>query len=200
MPALRRSTRTTSSIPPAMAGHALTATLSGHRATAPVAVKDYSTATTWSFRNDVLPVMTKVGCNSGPCHGAAAGKNGFKLTLRGYDPVIGLLHTYAPGAGAKNRSTGACKKPDPAEADAHHFPRGREALRRRIARVQRDCRMARPGDAGAQDSDALVKEIEVLPHEASLVPGAEQQLIVTAIFSDGRQGRRHPLGEIRQRR
>ena len=31
--------------------------------------------------------MTKVGCNSGPCHGAAAGKNGFKLTLRGYDPI-----------------------------------------------------------------------------------------------------------------
>ena len=40
----------------------------------------------WSFRNDVIPVMSKVGCNSGACHGAAAGKNGFKLTLRGYDP------------------------------------------------------------------------------------------------------------------
>ena len=41
---------------------------------------------TWSFRNDVIPVMTKVGCNQGACHGALAGKNGFKLTLRGYDP------------------------------------------------------------------------------------------------------------------
>jgi hypothetical protein len=39
-----------------------------------------------SFRNHVLPVLTKMGCNSGPCHGAAAGKNGFALTLRGYDP------------------------------------------------------------------------------------------------------------------
>ena len=45
-----------------------------------------STPMAWSFRNQVLPVMTKVGCNSGACHGAAAGKNGFKLTLRGYTP------------------------------------------------------------------------------------------------------------------
>ena len=36
-----------------------------------------------SFRNQVIPVLTKVGCNSGACHGAAAGKNGFHLTLRG---------------------------------------------------------------------------------------------------------------------
>jgi hypothetical protein len=39
----------------------------------------------FSFRNHVIPVLTKMGCNSGPCHGAAAGKNGFALTLRGYD-------------------------------------------------------------------------------------------------------------------
>ena len=33
-----------------------------------------------SFRNQVIPVLTKIGCNSGACHGAAAGKNGFHLT------------------------------------------------------------------------------------------------------------------------
>ena len=32
--------------------------------------------------------MTKMGCNPGACHGALAGKNGFKLTLRGYDPDV----------------------------------------------------------------------------------------------------------------
>jgi hypothetical protein len=36
-----------------------------------------------------------------------------------------------------------------------------------------------------EESDAIVKDIQVLPHEASLTPGAQQQLIVTAIFSDG---------------
>src|SRR6185436_10540623 len=32
------------------------------------------------------PVMSKLGCNAGTCHGSAQGKNGFKLSLRGYDP------------------------------------------------------------------------------------------------------------------
>ena len=44
-----------------------------------------------TFRNHVVPVLTKVGCNSGPCHGALAGKSGFKLTLRGYDPEADYL-------------------------------------------------------------------------------------------------------------
>src|SRR5437763_14564470 len=39
-----------------------------------------------SFCNHVIPVLTKVGCNSGACHGALAGKGGLKLSLRGYDP------------------------------------------------------------------------------------------------------------------
>ena len=46
-----------------------------------------STVPAVSFRNHVVPVLTKMGCNSGACHGAAAGKNGFSLTLRGYDPA-----------------------------------------------------------------------------------------------------------------
>jgi hypothetical protein len=39
-----------------------------------------------TFLRDVAPVLNKVGCTSGVCHGAAKGKNGFKLSLRGYDP------------------------------------------------------------------------------------------------------------------
>src|SRR5688572_2504583 len=38
-----------------------------------------------SFRNNVQPVLSKAGCNAGACHGAAAGQNGFRLSLRGYD-------------------------------------------------------------------------------------------------------------------
>jgi hypothetical protein len=40
-----------------------------------------------SFVRDVMPTMSKLGCNAGTCHGAAEGKNGFKLSLRGYDPL-----------------------------------------------------------------------------------------------------------------
>lgn len=38
-----------------------------------------------SFRNDIQPVLTKLGCNSGACHGSQYGKGGFKLSLLGYD-------------------------------------------------------------------------------------------------------------------
>src|SRR5204863_1825072 len=39
-----------------------------------------------SFRNDVMAVLSKAGCNAGTCHGNKNGKGGFKLSLRGQDP------------------------------------------------------------------------------------------------------------------
>ena len=39
-----------------------------------------------NYIRDVAPILNKASCTSGPCHGAAKGKNGFKLSLRGYDP------------------------------------------------------------------------------------------------------------------
>jgi mono/diheme cytochrome c family protein len=39
------------------------------------------------FLTDVMPVLGKLGCNAGTCHGARAGQNGFSLSLRGYDPL-----------------------------------------------------------------------------------------------------------------
>jgi hypothetical protein len=44
-----------------------------------------------SFVQDVMPTMSKLGCNAGTCHGSAQGKNGFKLSLRGYDPIFDHL-------------------------------------------------------------------------------------------------------------
>ena len=45
-----------------------------------------SAAESPSFVNDVEPVLTRYGCNSGGCHGKLAGQNGFRLSLRGYAP------------------------------------------------------------------------------------------------------------------
>ena len=42
------------------------------------------------FVRDVNPVLTRLGCNAGTCHGSQAGKNGFKLSLRGYDPIFDI--------------------------------------------------------------------------------------------------------------
>ncbi|MCZ2342257.1 MAG: DUF1549 and DUF1553 domain-containing protein [Bacteroidales bacterium] len=41
-----------------------------------------------SFQRDVIPIMTAAGCNQGACHGTPTGKNGFRLSLRGYDPAL----------------------------------------------------------------------------------------------------------------
>ena len=41
-----------------------------------------------SFNNDVVPVLTRFGCNGGGCHGKLAGQNGFRLSLRGYAPEL----------------------------------------------------------------------------------------------------------------
>src|SRR6266581_39594 len=43
-----------------------------------------------SFRNDVMAILSKAGCNQGACHGNQNGKNGFKLSLRGEDPAFDL--------------------------------------------------------------------------------------------------------------
>jgi hypothetical protein len=43
-----------------------------------------------SFRNEVMAVLSKAGCNQGTCHGNQNGKNGFKLSLRGEDPALDL--------------------------------------------------------------------------------------------------------------
>ncbi len=163
----------------------ITASIRGLRASAPLIIKDYSSATSWSFRNDVLPVMTKMGCNSGPCHGAAAGKNGFKLSLRGYDPITDY-YTLTHQALARRTD-----RLEPARSlillkptlTISHGGGKRFDVDSPEYRVMAG--WLRQGMPAPEESDAIVKDIQVLPHEASLTPGAQQQLIVTAIFSDG---------------
>jgi hypothetical protein len=65
----------------------LVAEYGGLRAQVPVVVKDAGQSRPVSFRLDVMPVFMKHGCNNGSCHGAARGKDGFMLSLFGYDPA-----------------------------------------------------------------------------------------------------------------
>ncbi|OWK43119.1 putative vegetatible incompatibility protein HET-E-1 [Fimbriiglobus ruber] len=65
----------------------LTISVGDKSATVAVTVTGQKSAHPVSFVKDVQPVLSKTGCNAGTCHGAQAGKNGFKLSLRGYDPV-----------------------------------------------------------------------------------------------------------------
>ncbi len=58
----------------------------GQALTVPVKVEKATQPRDISFKLDVMPIFMKSGCNSGSCHGAARGKDGFRLSLFGYDP------------------------------------------------------------------------------------------------------------------
>src|SRR5215471_15449420 len=58
----------------------------GRTVKVPVKVKDAKVERPISFKLDVMPIFMAAGCNQGSCHGAARGKDGFRLSLFGYDP------------------------------------------------------------------------------------------------------------------
>jgi hypothetical protein len=64
----------------------LKVTANGLETSIPVKVTKAAMIPLPSFKQDVLPILTKTGCNNGGCHGKLAGQNGFKLSLRGYAP------------------------------------------------------------------------------------------------------------------
>ncbi len=61
--------------------------LAGQQAVLPIRITGRDATFDVSFIRDVNPTLGKLGCNAGTCHGAKDGKNGFKLSLRGYDPI-----------------------------------------------------------------------------------------------------------------
>jgi len=70
------------------------------------------------FIRDVNPVLSRLGCNQGTCHGAQAGKNGFKLSLRGYDPIFDVRALTDDHAARRINSS------DPDESLMLHKPLG----------------------------------------------------------------------------
>ena len=64
----------------------VTVSYSGASKTLPVKVERSTEHPPVSFKIDVMPVFMKTGCNQGSCHGAARGKEGFRLSLFGFDP------------------------------------------------------------------------------------------------------------------
>ena len=158
----------------------------GESAVATVRVKGAKTPFTWSFRNDVIPVLTKIGCNQGACHGALAGKNGFKLTLRGYAPEVDYHTLTRQSIGrrvALADPTASLMLLKPSLSVPHGGGKRFEvhSLEYRVI-----AEWIAAGAAAPSDSDPRVTGLEVYPASAILQPGAEQQLVVRARYSDGR--------------
>ena len=62
--------------------------VAGNISEVPVTVSGIGDTFAADFVRDVSPVLSRLGCNQGTCHGSLKGKNGFKLSLRGYDPIF----------------------------------------------------------------------------------------------------------------
>src|SRR5262249_5694274 len=54
-----------------------------------------------NFGNQIVPIFTKLGCNSGGCHGKASGQNGFKLSLLGFEPDVDFASLVKEGRGRR---------------------------------------------------------------------------------------------------
>jgi hypothetical protein len=138
------------------------------------------------FVRDVVPVMSKVGCNAGTCHGSAKGKNGFKLSLRGYDPEFDYQALITDISGrrfnrVKVEESLMLLKPTaevPHEGGMVFKPDSREykLLHDWIAQ----------GAKSEDPAKARANRIEVIPAEISLsLPGMNQEIIVLAHYPDG---------------
>ncbi|XZE42685.1 DUF1549 domain-containing protein [Pirellulaceae bacterium SH467] len=166
----------------------ITATWNGHTAKAAIESTNSSQVRPISFERDVMPVLTKVGCNTGSCHGAARGKDGFRLSLFGYDPVgdyqritreIGIrrINLAVPdqsllllkATGAVQHSGG--KKVEPG---SKHYDTILTWLKN-----------GAPADAARSP---IVTQVDIYPNQAVIEgEGQMQQLVAVATYADGVQ-------------
>src|SRR3954468_20092232 len=141
-----------------------------------------------SFRNDVMPVLAKAGCNAGACHGNKSGKAGFKLSLRGQDPEQDYLtltrDTFARRTNPIDPDQSLILlKPTTAIAHEGGLRFGRDSQEYQILRKW--IAAGTPPDSAA--TPALTK-LTVTPAEQILVdPDKSAQLHVLASYSDGSQ-------------
>ncbi|MFN0166831.1 MAG: DUF1553 domain-containing protein [Bryobacteraceae bacterium] len=163
----------------------ITAKAGALSASAAITVKGSQAPFTWSFRNDVIPVLTKAGCNQGACHGALAGKNGFKLTLRGYDPEVDF-HTLTRQSIGRRVSLSEPSNSLVLLKASMAIPHGggkRFDARSLEYRVLGEWIAA--GTPPPADDDTRIEALRVYPASAVLKPGAGQRLVVEAHYSNG---------------
>ena len=169
-------------------GETIVAIKSGdHSQVVSVSVAEFSTYPAINFEVDIIPLLTKLGCNGGGCHGKQSGQNGFKLSVFGFDPkadfdaivkegrgrrvfpgaiVNSLIYTKAIGTTAH----GGGQRTTPETQDA-------ELLREWILQ----------GMPWGEDGTARVTAITVEPEIRVMQPRSLQQLRVTATYEDGRK-------------
>ncbi len=162
------------------------AEIAGQTASSAVLVADIVDAQAVDFIRDINPVMTKLGCNAGTCHGAKEGKYGFKLSLRGYDPIFDVRSLKDDLAGRRLNTA----SPDDslmllkATAGVPHEGGQRTKVGEKYYNMLR----AWIADGAKLDLKApRVTKIEIFPRDPVVQQiGARQQVRVVATFNDGK--------------
>ncbi len=165
----------------------LTVAFESQNVDVPISVKQAAVDPPISFKLDVMPVFMRAGCNVGSCHGSARGKDGFRLSLFGFDPDGDYYRLTHEQPKRRHRSfdpqPSACssKKP-PARCRTPAAAPRRKAIRftTRLFAGSKPARRPMPGTVPTIDS------LEVYPPTALLDGAGEtQQLTVRAKYSDG---------------
>ncbi|VTS07364.1 DUF1553 domain-containing protein [Tuwongella immobilis] len=163
----------------------ITAQFEGRRTQIPVTVEQSTTPQRWSFTQHVQPILTRLGCNSGACHGALAGKGGLKLSLRGYDSESD--HFVITRQAQSRRINGL----EPAKSllllkGARRIPHGGGT---RLEAESREDRILTEwiaqGAPAARPNEATVAKLDVFPKAMRGKPGDKFRVIVQARMSDG---------------
>ncbi len=137
------------------------------------------------FGTDVVPILTKLGCNGGGCHGKATGQNGFKLSLLGFEPDQDYESLVTEGRGRRVSQTA----PDSSLLLTKATSRVPHGGGRRLDEGSDDYRLLRDwiaqGSPAPRSDDPQLVRIELSPRELVLSTNTSQQLKATAFFSNG---------------
>jgi hypothetical protein len=138
-----------------------------------------------NFKNQIVPIFTKLSCNSGGCHGKASGQNGFKLSLLGFYPQDDYEFLVKEARGRRIFPS------SPAESLLLTKPVG-QSPHGGGKRMETDsyeyrliARWIEQGMPYGKDDDPVVTEIECLPRGRVMDRSAQQQITVVAKYSDG---------------
>ena len=162
----------------------LVARFHGLEATAPVTVARL-TDDVIDFRRDVLPVLSKAGCNITGCHGSPRGKNGFRLSLFGAEPKADAV------ALSRDRMSRLINPVEPSrslyllKATATIAHGGGKRIDKDSDGYRLLVEWIRNGAPTERQIDVELEKITVYPSEFVCSSGQRQQILVTAHYSDG---------------
>ena len=139
------------------------------------------------FASDVVPVLSKLGCNAGGCHGRVQGQNGFKLSVFGYDPQADYNAIVKESRGRRILLSSPSDSLLVQKATANIAHGGGMRLKEDSAEFDLLRRWIEQGLPVGSDTAPRLVGLSVSPAERILKAGGEQQILATAVFSDGTQ-------------